>query len=119
MYKHSLTIDSSYYIPREWTEDGPEVKKKQQTTRGSAWLNLMYPSREQTEFEQALSMCGIDLGEEHRGLILRSYSGGKVGEGTVRNGTCFQPEIKFKGFENVTRGCSGLCPNAFVRASCM
>jgi len=78
VYRHSLTIDFSYYIPPEWTEDGSEVKKYNRPSEVDwAWLNLMYPSPEPTQFEQALSKCGIDFGKEHRESILRSYSEGE------------------------------------------
>jgi len=78
MYRHSLTIDFSYRIPPEWTEDGSEVKRNNKPSEIDwAWLNLMYPPQEQTQFEQALSKCGIDFGQEHRGSILRSYSEGE------------------------------------------
>jgi len=78
VYRHSLTIDFSYYIPREWTEDGSEVKKTNKPSEVDwAWLNLMYPPQKQIQFEQALSKCGIDFGKEHRESILRSYSEGE------------------------------------------
>jgi len=78
VYIHSLTIDFSYYISREWTEDGSEVKKNNRPSEVDwAWLNLMYPSPEQTQFEQALSKCGLDFGKEHRGSIMRLYSEGE------------------------------------------
>ena len=77
MYEHTLTIDFSYCIHREWTKEGLEIKKSYKPSDVDlAFLNLMYPPREQTRFERALSNCGIDLSKEDRGLILGWYSEG-------------------------------------------
>ena len=43
-----------------------------------AWLNLMYPPRNSTKFEQALSeSMDSRLSEDHRDSILKFYSDGE------------------------------------------
>ena len=68
--------DLSYHIPHEWTNDGSEIKRNDNPSDVDfAWLNLMYPSHDAAEFEQALSkLMDSRISEEQRNSILRLYS---------------------------------------------
>jgi len=71
--------DFSYHIRGEWTKDGTEVKKTNKPSDlDFTWLNLMYPPRDLTRFERALSeSMDSRLSKDHRNSIVELYSDGE------------------------------------------
>src|SRR5258705_7212852 len=87
----------SYDIHCEWTEDGTEVNKTNKpSVVDIAWLNLMYPPRDSTKFERALSeSMDSCLSKDHRDSILKLYSDGEWDRLRSKIASVSNPKSKF------------------------